>query len=156
MPEVTRKRNFHHLQKYLAAFKIRYLIGRSHDAIWKLQKFIQHKQFTWTQSVMESLSYPLWDSVISHIGALSRSRWTYLNPYNIIDIHIVMVIIFFESFKNIKWYYMYMYVTLRHRGLYRNTITWRINCLFIALSAPADLLRVQFKIFSLHFFISLK
>ena len=37
MSDVTRKRKFHHLQKYCIAFKLRYLIGQNHDAISKLQ-----------------------------------------------------------------------------------------------------------------------
>ena len=35
--EVTRKRKFHHLQKYCKAFELRYLIGQNNEAIPKLQ-----------------------------------------------------------------------------------------------------------------------
>ena len=44
MSEVTRKRNFHHLQKYCAVFKLRFLIGRDHDAICKLQSSLDYNQ----------------------------------------------------------------------------------------------------------------
>ena len=42
---------FRHLQKYCTAFKVRYLIGRNHNAIYA-KTF--HTKFTWTRSVMES------------------------------------------------------------------------------------------------------
>ena len=38
MSEVTRQHNFHCLQKYCTAFKLRYLMGRNDEAICKLQR----------------------------------------------------------------------------------------------------------------------
>ena len=44
MFEVTRKLNFHNLQKYCTAFKLHYLIGQNQNAICKLQSSLEHDQ----------------------------------------------------------------------------------------------------------------
>ena len=62
MSEVTRKRYFHHLQKYCTAFKLRHLIDRKYDAIYKKQSKYMYKVHLNTIRNGE-LSDPICDSV---------------------------------------------------------------------------------------------
>ena len=57
--------DFCHLQKYCTEFKIRYLVGRNHDAMCKYKV---HTKFTWTQLVMGS--YQILYAIVAKIRYL--------------------------------------------------------------------------------------
>ena len=76
MSEVTRKRKFHHLQKYCNVFTLHYLISQNHDEISKLQSLYKvHLNMISNGELLD----PLCDSVNRGLTSFSQiANATYL------------------------------------------------------------------------------